>query len=68
MAITPAPEGNAEAARFAAALTDALAGQGYRVSGSAPVTAVFGFARRDRAIGTADGSAAAGSTPALGGH
>ena len=35
-------DGNAEAARFAAALTDALAGQGYRVSGSAPVTAVFG--------------------------
>lgn len=66
VAIAAAPEGNAEAARFAAALTDALAGQGYRVSGSAPVTAVFGFARRDRAIGTADGSAAAGSTPAGG--
>jgi hypothetical protein len=60
VALTPPPEGNPEAARFAAALTQALTAQGYRISETAPITATFGLAHRDRAIGAANGSAGAG--------
>jgi hypothetical protein len=61
VAIAPAPEGNPEAARFASALAEALAAEGHLISDDAAVTAVFGFAHRDRGIGAADGGTGAGA-------
>lgn len=56
VAILRAPPESDQSARFAAALAQAFAARGHAVSDTAPVTAVFGLARRPRAIGTADGS------------
>lgn len=48
-----------QSGRFAESLAEAFAARGHAVSGTAPVTAVFGFTQRIRAIGTADGSPSA---------
>lgn len=56
VAIRTEPPESEPSARFAAALARAFAARGHAVSGTAPVTAVFGFTQRPRAIGTADGS------------
>lgn len=50
------PADNEQAARFAASLAGAFAERGHAVSDEARVTALFGFTRRERSIGTADGS------------
>lgn len=59
VAILNAPPESEQSAHFSAALAKAFAARGHAVSGTAPVTAVFGFTRRPRAIGTADGSPSA---------
>jgi hypothetical protein len=58
VAIQPATPESETSARFAAALAEAFAARGHAVASTAPVTALFGFTRRPRAIGTADGSPA----------
>lgn len=60
ISIDTAPSGDPVAERFATALAAALIERGHSVTNAAPVTAVFGFTQRDRAIGAADGSPPAG--------
>jgi hypothetical protein len=62
VSIQSSPAGNEPAARFAASLADAFAASGHAIGDAAPVTAVFGFALRNRSTGTADGSPAEGDS------
>lgn len=61
VAIQTAPLGDPVAERFAGALAAAFAARGHDITSTAPVTAVFSFTRRDRAIGAADGAVPASS-------
>jgi hypothetical protein len=63
VSIQTVPDDTENAAQFAAALADAFARNGHAVEDAAPVTAVFGFSRRNRATGTAQVSSAEEGRP-----